>query len=304
MIVDQRRQTVRRRLRDADVARDHRVVNLIAEMAAHVGGDQVAQIVAAVIHRQQYPLQREARVERPLHPLDRAHQLRQALECVELALQRHEHPVGRDQRVDRQQVQRRRAIDQHLVVLGEAAADRPLQQELAVRPLRHFELGAGEIGQSRHQRQARHRGGEHRLVELGFAEQQIVAGDLPGLAADAEAGAGIALRVEVDDEHPMPGRGKRRREVDRRRGLADAALLVGDGDDARPPHHQRPRQLGPGDRRHRRRTPVRHRMTPRGSVRLSWLATLNSQPCRAAANSCAASLPFGKRHAVWGPVNG
>ena len=43
---------------------------------------------------------------------------------------------------------------------------------------------------------------------------------------------GIALRVEVDEEHRMAGGGECRAEIDRRRGLADAALLVGDGQNA------------------------------------------------------------------------
>ena len=45
-------------------------------------------------------------------PLDRLQQLAQPLERKELALQRHEQVARRDQRIDRQQAERRRAIDQ------------------------------------------------------------------------------------------------------------------------------------------------------------------------------------------------
>ena len=45
---------------------------------------------ALVVHCQHHTVQFESGVERPLHPLDRPHQLRQALERIELALQRHE----------------------------------------------------------------------------------------------------------------------------------------------------------------------------------------------------------------------
>src|SRR5262249_20180246 len=50
-------------------------------------------------------------------------------------------------------------------------------------------------------------------------------------AIDAEAGRSVALRIEIDDEDALTDRGKRGAELDCGRGLADAALLVGDGDD-------------------------------------------------------------------------
>ena len=62
-----------------------------------------------------------------------------------------------------------------------------------------------------------------------------------------EAGAGVALRVEVDHQDPVAEVGEAGAEVDRRRRLADAALLVGDGHDAgqRPGERRRPRAPAP-----------------------------------------------------------
>src|SRR5262249_9500321 len=42
----------------------------------------------------------------------------------------------------------------------------------------------------------------------------------------AEPGSGVRLGIEVDDQRPLTGFGQARGEVDRRRGLADAALLI------------------------------------------------------------------------------
>lgn len=50
---------------------------------------------------------------------------------------------------------------------------------------------------------------------------------------DAECGRRIALRVKVDHEHSSATVGESRCEVDRRCRLADATLLVRDGDDPR-----------------------------------------------------------------------
>ena len=46
-------------------------------------------------------------------------------------------------------------------------------------------------------------------------------------------GAGIALRVEVDDQHLAADGSQRRCQVDRRRRLTDAAFLVRDRNDSR-----------------------------------------------------------------------
>ena len=68
-------------------------------------------------------------------------------------------------------------------------------------------------------------------VALGAEQQVVDRRDVVGL--DAEPGGQRALRVEVDREHLAAVLGEGRAEVDRRRGLADAALLVAEGDDAR-----------------------------------------------------------------------
>ena len=52
---------------------------------------------------------------------------------------------------------------------------------------------------------------------------------------DAETRRGIALRIEIDDQNIFADRGERGAEIDGGRGLTDAALLIGDGKDARGP---------------------------------------------------------------------
>ena len=52
------------------------------------------------------------------HLLDRVEKLGQSLQREELALQRHQHGVGGGERVDRQKIERRRAIDEHIVYVA------------------------------------------------------------------------------------------------------------------------------------------------------------------------------------------
>ena len=53
------------------------------------------------------------------------------------------------------------------------------------------------------------------------------------LALQTDAARQVGLRVHVDEEHALVRERQRGGEVDGGRGLADAALLVGDGPDTR-----------------------------------------------------------------------
>ena len=59
-----------------------------------------------------------------------------------------------------------------------------------------------------------------------LADQHVVSRGLTVAPGDAQTGAGIALRIEVDDEDGLADRSQGRAEVDRGRGLADAFWLA------------------------------------------------------------------------------
>ncbi len=179
-------------------------------------------------------MDRELRVERLLDLLDGLEQLRQSFEREELALQRHQDRIRGRHRVDGEQVERRRTIDQHIGV-GDLAgrdlvelAERGAQPVRAIARMADLELEARQIHGGRRDVQMRDRGGEYSLAQRPLAGDEIVGRDLPAFLVDAEPGRGVALRIEVDDEHALADGGERGAEIDRGRGLADAALLVGD----------------------------------------------------------------------------
>ena len=53
-----------------------------------------------------------------------------------------------------------------------------------------------------------------------------------GLAFLSDAAREVALRIDVDEQDALVRERQRRGEVDGGGGFADAALLVGDGDDS------------------------------------------------------------------------
>ena len=81
--------------------------------------------------------------------------------------------------------------------------------------------------------QPRHRGRHHGVAQRRLADQHVIGRAVAAAAVDAETGRGVALRIEIDDQHPLADRGERGAEIDRGGGLADAALLVGERQDAR-----------------------------------------------------------------------
>jgi hypothetical protein len=74
--------------------------------------------------------------------------------------------------------------------------------------------------------------------QAGVADQEIIDAALIGVAAGvAQPRAGVALRVEVDQQDALLGGGQGRGEVHRRGGLSHAALLIRYRDD---PSHENP----------------------------------------------------------------
>src|SRR6266704_3497989 len=81
--------------------------------------------------------------------------------------------------------------------------------------------------------QPRHRGRHHSVAQRRLADQHIIGRAATIAAIDTEAGGRIALRIEIDDQHILTDGSQRCAEIDGCGGLADAALLIRQRQDAR-----------------------------------------------------------------------
>ena len=63
-----------------------------------------------------------------------------------------------------------------------------------------------------------------------LADQDMIGIDLPVFVRDAEAGAGVSLGIEVDNQDLLTDRGERGRQIDGRRRFSHPALLHGHGE--------------------------------------------------------------------------
>ncbi|KAG1078142.1 hypothetical protein G6F40_016841 [Rhizopus arrhizus] len=89
-------------------------------------------------------------------------------------------------------------------------------------------------------------GGLHAHVgSTVLAKQQIAGGGSQLALVHATAHGRVALRIQIDQQHALGCVGQGSGQVAGGRGLADATLLVGDGDDAGHAGVPRRRVLGP-----------------------------------------------------------
>ena len=90
---------------------------MLAHLALHI----TRQPGAAVVHRQQHSRDRQPRVQLALDERERLEQPSEPLEREVLRLDRHDHSIGRHERIDRKRPERGRAVEEHV---GVPVADR------------------------------------------------------------------------------------------------------------------------------------------------------------------------------------
>ena len=110
----------------------------------------------------------------------------------------------------------------------------------AVLLLRDLEFDPQQIERRGRDMQPRNRRLDRYGGDIALTDQNVIGGALALLVGDAETGGGIALRIEIDDQDPFADRRQGGPQIDRGRRLADAALLVGQGEHAGFAHRQSP----------------------------------------------------------------
>ena len=212
----------------------------VTEVRAHVVGHIGGEAGPAVVHGQQHGGDVQSRIEVDPDQLRGVQQLLDALERVVLALDREQHLFGGHQRVQRQQPQRRRTVDQHVVKVRHVErAQRPGQPQLPRHHRDQFDLRPGEVDGGRRAVQAGHLPG--RLDDLGqrtVVDQHVVDGGNARVVRHIQRRRCVPLRVQVHHQYARAVLRQAGGQVYRRGRLADPALLVRDRHD---PAARRPR---------------------------------------------------------------
>ena len=220
---------------EAHVARNERLKHLIGEVTAHFGFDLPAEVVALIDHGENDAHQGELRVEPVAHEVDGFEQTRETLERVVLALQGHDDVVRGRERIQREQPERRRTVDQDDLVGITQIGERVLESPLAVWLGDELDLGPIEIPARGNEVQVAEFRREHDVLHDTLADQCVI--DVLRAGVAPERARRIGLGVDIDQEgRSFQGRDGRG-DVDSGGGLANAPLLVDDGDHAASKRH-------------------------------------------------------------------
>ncbi len=93
-----------------------------------------------------------------------------------------------------------------------------------------LDLGTAEVDRRRDDVEPGNARADHAVAERHLIDQHVVGARVAVRGLDAEAGRGVALRIEVDQQRLPSDRGHGRGNVDCGGRLADPTLLVGYGD--------------------------------------------------------------------------
>src|ERR1700674_38269 len=217
-------------LRKANRVGDTEVVNLVSVFFPDRGQHLLRMQRALLVESRQDAGELQPRVQPALDALHGYQQLLHALEGEEFGLERNQDLVGGDQGVDHDQVERWRAVDDDEVVALLGRFQLVAQDALTPDLVDQLIFGAGKLNVSRNVVNAHLRRFLHDIHHRGFGVDQEVVDGFLDVAWRLHVQGEMALRVKVDEQHPLTQLGQRGAEVYGGGGLAHTPLLHRDGD--------------------------------------------------------------------------
>ena len=231
-VVDRNRLSKTGRFGQADITRHDSGRDGIPKVRFYFVHHLVRQIGAAVKKRQNHLPHGEVRVQPLAHPVNNGKELGDSFEGVILALQRNQHLIGGGQGIDRNQAQRRRRVNKDIVVLVGDLGERAFQAVFAFQNPVEFHFRARQIDSRRNQVQI-----TERCLDAGIGDGLIMDEDGVDVrthraTVNTEAAGRVPLWVRIYQQYPT-SRCDIRRQINRRGGFPDPALLIDNRPDKR-----------------------------------------------------------------------
>ena len=211
-VVGDRGEPVARRLGEAHRAGHGRGEDEVAEVASGARARPRPRAACARRPSSAGSRRRRARgLSRALDEVDRAEELREALERVVLRLHGHEHAVGGGERVDGQRAERRRAVEEDEAVRL-ASRRRERVGEVPLAALERREVDASPPRARPSPGRGRGSGTRSGSRARGAGRRRAGRGSSGRSRASSEARRRVRLRVEIDEQARArpPRRGRRR----------------------------------------------------------------------------------------------
>src|SRR6266550_2359677 len=229
-LVDRDRDARGGRFPDLDGLSDHRgehlVISEIFQRVEHVAREDGS----AVVERRKQAVHLQVRIQPRLHRLDDLEKCCDTLERVVLRLDRNDDAGRRDERVEREQTERRWTVDENVVVpIDDVPCELVAQCHLAADRVEELYFGRRQLERRRCDVDLlRLRRPDDRPERHIGIDKDVRDAALDGVEVDNETDREVGLGIEVDAEDFVAERRERAAEIDRARRLADAALLVRD----------------------------------------------------------------------------
>src|SRR4030095_1124068 len=153
-------------------------------------------------------------------------ELAQALESVVLALNRNKNRVGRGQRIECEKAERRRAVEEYVIVFIANRAQCRAKPVFTSHETDELDLCATEFLIGSNEIEKGDFRWSNRLPNIPLIDQHFIDSLDPFALEDPKPATGIRLRIKVDEKCFSFGSRKTCREVDRRRRLPDTTLLI------------------------------------------------------------------------------
>src|SRR5215470_8310208 len=234
-VVQNHGHAVAGRFTQSHVPGNHRAEHFFFEKLPDIVRNLLTEIRSLVEHCQQHTFDVERRVERGSHTPHGSDKISEAFKCEIFTVQRNKHRVGRDQRVQSQEAERRRTVDQDVLELVANLVQQDSQPFLAALERHQFDLGTRQVSIGGDQLHPIDPGRHDELSAVQDwrwgSERFVNRARLRRLASLTQATREVALGIDVDEQYTLVRKSKRRREIDCGGGFADAAFLIGYGYD-------------------------------------------------------------------------
>jgi hypothetical protein len=220
------------RFREADTAGNDGAEDLVLEEVAEVGCHLARKVGAVVIHGEEDTFDGERVLEGFANAVNGIHELGNAFEGEEFALDGHEDGIGGDEGVERKEIEGRGAIDEDEVVVVTDFGQAVAEAVLAAVEVDEFQVGSDQVLVGGDDVETFEIGGSDGVLGVGIAEEDVVEAGFVWIFGDAKAAGGITLGVGIDHQNPDVIGCQRSGEIDGGCGFPDTALLVGNSEDS------------------------------------------------------------------------
>ena len=186
----------------------------------------VCQAQAGIVHCQQEAFDFQLRVQPAFYYSYGVQKFGDAFQREIFGLYGNNHRIGGCERIHRYKPQRRRAVDDDVVVLVFHRSEHVQQHPLALVFVYQLYFRSGKVDAGSYQEKAVHACGHFGALQRVFVYEAFVDGGIHGAWVDAVAGSGIGLRVGIDNKHFAAFRGQRCGQINGCSGFAYSAFLV------------------------------------------------------------------------------